>query len=132
MRAYLLLPLVFLLGCGSALKNTYASLATAERLVVAAAEELPRFDEARQAKIIKDAKTGDEARAKLKEWRDTREKVVKGIEGAHASIQLARDAMDGISRGVGNPKDLGTWAGVAIRVYQDLMALLRVVGVELF
>jgi hypothetical protein len=118
-------------GCANALKATYASLDTTERLVIAAAREFPRFDEQRQAAIIAEAKTNEEARARLYEWHATQKKLSMAIEGAHASVQLARDTVNGIAKGVGNPADLATWAGVAVRVYQDLTALLKAVGVTL-
>jgi hypothetical protein len=127
-----LLPVLFavgLSGCGTAYQASYATLATLERQVVAAAEELPRQDAYKQAAIVAAAKSLPEGEAALKAWRAKRGDGEKAIAGTHASIRLARDGVIGLEKGgdKGDPKAL---VNMAMRAVGNLAALLDAVGFD--
>lgn len=118
-------------GCTSAYTKTAAALIIAERTVQAASEQWPQFSDAKRKAIVAQAASKDAGSKQLDEWDVTADKVVKAIEGAHATVQLGADGLKGVRDGLRDPKQLGSWVTPAIRVGVDLLALLQAVGLNL-
>jgi hypothetical protein len=129
LRVLLPLALLTLAGCGTAYQASYATLATLERQVITAAEELPRADAAKQDAIVNAAKSHEEGAAALKAWRAKRADGEKAITGTHASIRLARDGVLDLEKGAakGDPRQLVI---MATRAVGNLAALLDAVGFD--
>lgn len=120
-----------LAGCTSAYTKTAAALVVAERTVQAAAEQFPAFDKAKRKAIVEAATSANDGRMHLDAWDVKSERIVRAIEGAHASVQLGADGLKGVRDGLRDPKNLSTWIAPAIRVGVDLIELLRAVGLNL-
>ncbi len=127
----IILSALSLAGCGTSLKAAYGSLVSVERLVNTAAIELPGFDEKRQLSIAAAAPTLEAGKAQLDAWRKKREEITKAIEGANASVRLARDGIHDVEAGLAKPKTLDTWIGPALRAATNLITLLHAVGINL-
>lgn len=120
-----------MVGCTSAYTKTAAALIVAERTVQAASDEWPKFSDAKRRAIVAQATSKDAGSKQLDEWDVTADKVIKAIEGAHATVQLGADGLKGVRDGLRDPKQLGSWVTPAIRVGIDLLALLNAVGLNL-
>lgn len=116
-------------GCATGMKAAYGSLASAEALVVGVSRELPAYSEAHQRGLVEAARTAEEARIAVAEWRAKRETIVKAIEGGHASVQLARDAIHDIEKGIREKSQLADWIAPALRAVLNLRNVLKAVGV---
>ncbi len=119
-------------GCGTGMKTAYGSLSSAEALVVAVSRELPAYSEAHQRRLVEAAGNDEEAaRSAVKAWRERREHIVKAIEGGHASVQLARDAIHDIEKGVREKHEIQDWIAPALRAVLNLRNVLKAVGVHI-
>jgi hypothetical protein len=130
--AILLLGSVLLFGgCVSAYTTTAATLTAAERTVQAAAEQFPAFDQHKRKQIVDEAKSKAEGLQALADWDTTSDRIVKAVDGAHASVRLGADGLKGVRDGLRKPSDLSAWIGPALRVGVDLVRLLEAVGLKL-
>jgi hypothetical protein len=124
------LPILFLLAlsaCGG-LSPYYASLSGVESVVSVSSAHFVEFDKARRAQIVHDAKTEAEGLATLAAWDKTAAKLASAIEGTDASVRLARDALNDISKGVRGKQELSAWIGPILNTARNLEALLASVG----
>ena len=129
-----LLPLLFLASlaltaCG--LKTTYALLSAAEQVDKAAAAQLPDFDRQTRAGIVLTAKSTEDGTARLHDWDGKVEKLVKAVEGVHASVILARDGANDVSKGIRAKAELSGWIDPVLRAAVNLKNLLASVGLRL-
>ncbi len=129
LRVLVPLAMLSLAGCGTAYQASYATLATLERQVITAAEELPSADAAKQDAIVNAAKSLAEGQAALKAWRAKRADGEKAIAGTHASIRLARDGVLDLERGAAKG-DTRALVIMATRAVGNLAALLDAVGFD--
>jgi short subunit dehydrogenase-like uncharacterized protein len=120
-----------LAGCASPYVATASALVAAERVVQGAAEQWPVFSDAKRRAIVAQATSLDDGRAQLDAWDATADKVTAAIKGAHATVKLGADGLQGVRDGLRDPKDLRRWITPAIRVGADLIELLSAFGLRL-
>lgn len=131
MRLVVIISALLLAGCGTTMQAAYGSLATAERLAVDCAAGFPDFDREHQRRIIELADSKEKGADALAAWREKRENIVKAIEGTHASVKLARDAIHDIEQGVREKHELQKWIAPALRAAMNLREVLRAMGVKI-
>lgn len=118
-------------GCSTAYTSAAASLTAAEKVVQAAAEQFPKFDQQKRHAIVMTATSYEDGAAHLAEWDITANKAVLAIEGAHATVRLGADGLRGVHDGLRDPKQLSSWILPAIKVGRDLANLLEAFGLKL-
>jgi hypothetical protein len=102
--------------------------------VTAAAGVLPGSCEARQAKLVSDAKSATELDAAEKAVLEVHaqcEVAGNSLVAASKGLHLARDAARDIDKGVKDPKDLMVWLSAALNLYRNLGPMLATFGVKL-
>ena len=127
----LLLAVVSLSACAQGYAASYAGLTAAERINEAAADQFPALDKEKRAGIVRIAKSEAEGKELLAAWDLTAERLVKAVEGTHASVQLARDALAEIKSGLRDKRQLGGWVSTAIQLGIELKDILAASGVPL-
>ena len=116
-------------ACG--LGTTYALLSAAEQVDKAAAAQLPDYDRQVRAGIVLTSKSTEDGAARLHDWDGKVEKLVKAVEGVHASVVLARDGVVDVSKGLRAKTELTGWIDPVLRAAMNLKNLLSSVGLRL-
>ena len=85
-----------LAGCASPYTTAAASLTAAERVVAEASRQWPAYSDAKRAAIVEQAASYDAGAAALTEWNAKADKVSAAIAGAHATVKLGADGLQGV------------------------------------
>ena len=121
-------------GCATAEKayaSVFEGLAKAEQKNGDFGEQFPAINRAKVKVIVDTAPSEADGNKSLDEWKVTAERLVRMVEGNHASAQLIRDAVAQIRVGVRSKAELAQWAEMALRLWPDLQRLLVASGVRL-
>lgn len=118
-------------GCDKFYMISAASLTTAERAVITAAETLPTASAARQAQALAGAVNRADVDREYKVIRAQADVAAASIEAAHKSIKFARDSLVDVKNGLANKSDVSKWVAAAVRAYRNLSEILRVFSIDL-
>ena len=118
-------------GCASLFADTYAGLATAERVVGAANDQFPGLDKAHRKQLTDKAASLDEGKKALAAWDLVADKLAKTIQGTDATVKLCRDAVAEIKAGTRDKAQLSGWIATGLRLGLDLKDLLSAAGLKL-
>ena len=118
-------------GCANWQVVAVKTLANVERANQAAEAALIAIDVEKQNAIVAASKSFAEGHQQLEAWRKTYATAAAAIDGSRAAVKLAGDGLRDISMGAKDPTSAGKWIVAALNGARNMLALLKVVGINL-